>query len=177
MCNNWYNLKVGWIVSICMPAVPRRFDLNSYPSFKHYVHFTQWKKEQASRCCISYVCLHQSVIQLHNNHKVAKLVLFSTACSFQTNFWNWLTRETWGFFSLLSGASLLWSTYLAEFLSGLLQCFTPAELHQLRLLRGAGRVQEEGGGPGAHLAAAEGGQGQQGRGGRQQGAGRQGQGE
>ena len=62
-------------------------------------------------------------------------------------------------------------------LSGLLQCFTPAELHQLRLLRGAGRVQEEGGGPGAHLAAAEGGQGQQGRGGRQQGAGRQGQGE
>ena len=24
-------------MSICMPAVPRRFDLNSYPSFKPYV--------------------------------------------------------------------------------------------------------------------------------------------
>ena len=52
-----------------------------------------------------------------------------------------------------------------------------AERDELRLLRGAGRVPEEDGGPGAHLAAAEGGQGQPGRGGRQQGPGRQGQGQ
>ena len=39
----------------------------------------QWKKEQASRCCTADVCLHQSVNQLHNHNKMAKLILFSTA--------------------------------------------------------------------------------------------------
>ena len=39
----------------------------------------QWKKEQASRCTADF-CLHQLVNQLYNNQKMAKLVLFSTAC-------------------------------------------------------------------------------------------------
>ena len=30
-------------------------------------------------CCTTDVCLHQSANQLYNNHKIAKLVLFSTA--------------------------------------------------------------------------------------------------
>ena len=42
----------------------------------------QWKKEQAIRCCTADVFLCQSVNQLYNNHKMTKLVLFSTACLF-----------------------------------------------------------------------------------------------
>ena len=46
-----------------------------------HVTTKQWIKEQASRCCTADVCLHQSVNQLYNNQKMAKLVLFSAACS------------------------------------------------------------------------------------------------
>ena len=31
MINDWINLKVGWIVSMCMPVVPWRFDID-YPA-------------------------------------------------------------------------------------------------------------------------------------------------
>ena len=49
-------------------------------------HFTkQWRKEQAIRCCTADVCLRQSVNQLYNNNKMAKLVLFSTACTSHYN--------------------------------------------------------------------------------------------
>ena len=41
----------------------------------------EWKKEQVSRCCTADVCLRQCVNQLCNNKKMAKLVLFPTACS------------------------------------------------------------------------------------------------
>ena len=34
------------------------------------------EKEQESRCCTADVCLHESVNQLYNNQKMAKLVLF-----------------------------------------------------------------------------------------------------
>ena len=37
----------------------------------------EWKKEQASRCPTADVCLRQSLNQLYNNQKMAKLVLFS----------------------------------------------------------------------------------------------------
>ena len=46
-----------------------------------HVTTKQWIKEQASRCCTADVCLHQSVNHLYNNQKMAKLVLFSAACS------------------------------------------------------------------------------------------------
>ena len=46
----------------------------------NYVYLNQAvKKEQASRFCAADVCMCQSVNQLHNNQKMAKLVLFSTA--------------------------------------------------------------------------------------------------
>ena len=31
MFNDWFNLKVGWILSMRMPVVPRRFDID-YPA-------------------------------------------------------------------------------------------------------------------------------------------------
>ena len=36
----------------------------------------EWKKEQASRCCTTDVCLCQSVNQLHNNQKRPNLFFF-----------------------------------------------------------------------------------------------------
>ena len=39
------------------------------------VNIKQWKKEQASCCCTADVCLRQSVNQLYNNKKMAKLPL------------------------------------------------------------------------------------------------------
>ena len=47
----------------------------------------QWNKEQAIRCCTADVCLCQSVNWLYNNNnKMAKLVLFSTICTWQTKY-------------------------------------------------------------------------------------------
>ena len=44
----------------------------------NYVYLNQAvKKEQASRFCAADVCMCQSVNQLHNNQKMAKLVLFT----------------------------------------------------------------------------------------------------
>ena len=44
----------------------------------HTLTSSSGKKEQASHCCTADVCLCQSVNQLYNNPKMAKLVLFST---------------------------------------------------------------------------------------------------
>ena len=52
----------------------------------------QWKKEYASRCCSADVChtyLCQSVNQLYNNNKMAKLVHFSSA-------WTFYHKIVWG---------------------------------------------------------------------------------
>ena len=65
----------------------------------------QWKKEQASCCCTGDVCLRQSLNQLYNNNKMAKLVLFSTAWQSLTHRW-WL--DAWVPPRRASWASLGW---------------------------------------------------------------------
>ena len=59
---------------------PLLFFLTLHPSRPQRHLSMQWKKEQASRCCTAYVCLRQTVNQLYNNQKMAKLVLFASAC-------------------------------------------------------------------------------------------------
>ena len=35
--NEWFNLKLGWIRSTCIPMAPFRRALKTYPTLKHYV--------------------------------------------------------------------------------------------------------------------------------------------
>ena len=90
----------------------------------------QWKKEQASHCCTADVCLRQSVNQLYNDKKMAKLVPFSTACvtiyetvSFNFRFWCFvqLFRVRGRLRDILGGgkkgANFILRTYLAEHIS------------------------------------------------------------
>ena len=58
-------------------------DLSLHPCLHRGFFPSSGKKEHGSRCCTADVCLRQSVNQLYNNQKGAKVVLFSTACFFQ----------------------------------------------------------------------------------------------
>ena len=49
------------------------------PTTESCVSVKEWEKKQASHCSITDFGLRQSLNQLYNNHKIAKLVLFSTA--------------------------------------------------------------------------------------------------
>ena len=62
-----------------LTAMPWCQPLNYYQAIISAVRVKEWKKEQASCCCTAYVCLGQSVNQLYNNQKMAKVVLFSIA--------------------------------------------------------------------------------------------------